>query len=135
MFEKKTCDRCGKQYSMRTISENRGKHLCRDCIKTCSICGDKLPMSHWFGQSYRADDFAQSLERQNKPWIGSGICLKCYNNKIEQEEKERRLIRDAQLAKAKETLETPRVWNCSYCSTVNRGNFCSNCGVSRKKGC
>lgn len=133
MFEKKTCERCGKQYSMRTISENRSKHFCRDCVKTCSSCGKQLPMAHWFGQTYTANAFAHSLEKQEKPWVGSGICLECYNGKITQEEKEQKLIREAQLAQAKEILETPSVWECTYCKTVNKGNFCSNCGSSRKK--
>jgi len=84
-------------------------------------------MSHWFGQTFTDDAFVQSLERQGKPWVGSGICLECYNKKIAQEEKEQRLIREAQLAQAKGILEKPTTWECGYCKTMNRGNFCSNC--------
>jgi hypothetical protein len=133
MFEKKTCERCGKQYSMRTISENKGRHLCRDCVKSCSICGANLPMSNWLGQTYTVNPLAHSFERQEKPWIGSGMCMACFNKKIEQEEQEQELIRKAKLAHAKEILETPTVWECIYCKTINRGNFCANCGSPRKK--
>lgn len=46
---------------------------------------------------------------------------------------EQELIKQAKLAKAREILETPTVWECGYCKTVNRGRFCSNCGSPRKK--
>ena len=58
--------------------------------------------------------------------------MECYRAKVDRETKEEQLIRQAQLAQAKETLETPSVWVCKYCNTVNRGRFCSNCGASRK---
>jgi hypothetical protein len=27
----------------------------------------------------------------------------------------------------------PMEWECPYCKTINRGNFCSNCGSPRKR--
>ena len=50
-----------------------------------------------------------------------------------QEAEEEQLLREAKLAKAREVLETPTVWECEYCKTVNRGRFCSNCGSPRRK--
>lgn len=139
MFEKKTCERCGKQYRMRTISENKGRYYCSDCLKKCLVCGNKLPMRLWFGQTCSVtqglfgNPFTQAKEREEKPWIGSGLCMDCYRKKVEKEKEEQKLIREAQLSQAKEILETPTVWVCHYCNTVNRGRFCSNCGASRKK--
>jgi len=139
VFKKKTCERCEKQYRMRTISENRGRFLCHDCIKHCSECGNKLPKAHWFGQSCSittgllGTPNAKRTEYQEKPWIGSGMCMDCYRAKEDREREEQLLIKKAQLAHAKETLETPSVWVCQYCRTVNRGRFCSNCGASRKQ--
>jgi hypothetical protein len=90
-------------------------------------------MSNWLGQTYTANPLAHSLEKQEKPWVGSGICMSCFNKKLEKEESEQKLIREAQLAQAREVLETPTVWECTFCKTVNRGNFCANCGSPRKK--
>ena len=67
------------------------------------------------------------------PWVGSGLCMDCWRAKEDKERKEQELIKQAQLTQAKETLETPTVWICPYCNTVNRGRFCSECGASRKK--
>jgi membrane protease subunit (stomatin/prohibitin family) len=95
-------------------------------------------MAHWFGQTSSVSQgllgnaFSQAKEREEKRWIGSGLCIECYRAKVDRETKEEQLIRQAQLAQAKETLETPSVWVCKHCNTVNRGRFCSNCGVSRK---
>ena len=139
MFEKKTCERCGKQYRMSSLSENKGRHLCHDCIQHCSVCGKKLPKALWFGQvcsitqGLIGNVFTQAKEREEKPWIGSGLCMDCYRKKVDKEQEEQRLIREAQLLQAKEVLETPTVWVCHYCNTVNRGRFCSECGASRKK--
>lgn len=132
MFDKKTCERCGKQYSIRTISENRGKHLCRDCLQTCSKCGNNLPRSNYLGETA---SFGTALlgtygdiqgESLRKPWIGSGLCNSCYWG-------EQETLKQAQLKNAQEILETPTIWECGNCKTVNKGNFCSNCGSSRKK--
>ena len=139
MFEKKTCERCGKQYKGRTTSENKGRHLCRDCVTHCSVCGKKLPFAHFFGNNtsitgaFFGNVFTRAQEKKDKSWIGSGLCMDCWRAKEEEERKEQELIRKAQLSQAKETLETPTVWVCHYCNTVNRGRFCSNCGASRKK--
>ena len=139
MFEKITCERCGKQYRTKTMSENKGRHYCSDCIKKCLNCGKKLPMDRWFGrtctvtQLFFGNPFTRAKEREEKKWIGSGLCEDCYRKKVEKEREEQRLIREAQLAQARETLETPTVWVCRYCHTVNRGRFCSVCGASRKK--
>lgn len=132
MFEKKTCERCGKQYRMRTISENRGKFYCPDCLKLCSKCGKKLPRSNYLGEttSLGTAVFGTYKDTQSeflqKPWIGSGLCNECYWN-------EQDILKQAKLKKAQETLETPTFWECGYCKTVNKGNFCSNCGATRKK--
>ena len=132
MFEKKICERCGKQYSMRTISENRGKHVCRDCLKLCSVCGKKLPQSNILGQSCSMTTavFGTLQDRRNeftqRPWIGSGKCDECYW-------KEQDLLKQGQLRQAQETIETPAIWECEYCKTVNTGNFCSNCGGTRHR--
>jgi len=139
MFEKKTCERCGKQYRIKTISENKGRSYCNDCLKKCLVCGKKLPFAHFFGQTSSATQaffgnvFTQAKEREEKHWIGSGLCMDCYRKKVDKEQEEHRLIKEAQLAQAKEALETPNVWVCRYCHTVNRGRFCSECGASRKK--
>lgn len=132
IFEKKTCERCGKQYSIRTTSENRGKHICRDCLKLCSTCGKKLPQSNMLGQSCSLTTAVfgtfhdQRNEFTQKPWIGSGKCDECYW-------KEQDLLKQAELRQAREIVETPTIWECEYCKTVNRGNFCSNCGGPRHK--
>jgi hypothetical protein len=76
--------------------------------------------------------FAQR-EYLEKPWIGSGLCVECYGKKLSQEEEEQRLLKEAKLARAREILETPTVWECGYCKTVNRGKFCANCGSPKKK--
>jgi len=139
VLDKRTCERCGKQYRMRTISENKARYFCADCLKKCSVCGNKLPMAHWFGQTcsvtqgFVGNVFTQAMERQEKPWIGSGLCLPCYQAKVKKEQEEQQLLRQAQLVQAKETIETPSTWTCSYCNAVNRGNFCFNCGSARQK--
>jgi len=139
VFEKKTCERCGKQYRIRTISENKGRHLCRHCIQFCEDCGRKLPQSHRLGQScsitqaFVGNQLTWAKEREEKPWIGSGLCMDCWRAREQKKTEEEQLIRKAQLAQARETLETPTVWVCQYCRTVNRGRFCSNCGASRKQ--
>ena len=138
MFSKKKCERCGKEYRMRTISENRGEYLRNDCVTHCSVCEKKLPISHRFGEQsslFTAFTIPYTEARKEyleKPWIGSGLCMECYNAKVEKEQKEQKLPREAQLRQAKEILETPTVWKCEYCKTVNRGNFCSNCGSPRR---
>ena len=53
-------------------------------------------------QAFAGNVLTQKFERQEKPWIGSGICMSCFNSKIEQEEKEQKLIREAQLSQALE---------------------------------
>jgi hypothetical protein len=73
------------------------------------------------------------LERQEKPWIGSGLCMDCYHTKERKEQEELAIIKEAKLRKAKEIIETPMTWTCQYCNAVNRGNFCFNCG-SPKQG-
>jgi len=83
MFKKLKCERCGKQYRMKTISENRGKHYCSDCLKKCSDCGKKIPMSNWFGQTGSVTGaflgpVAGSLRDSRRPWIGSGKCNECF---------------------------------------------------------
>jgi hypothetical protein len=82
------CERCGKEYRIRTISENHGKHFCRDCTKICLVCGKKLPMSNWFGQdasitgaflaSIPATAGIGVLHELRRPWIGSGMCNECF---------------------------------------------------------
>jgi hypothetical protein len=82
------CERCSKDYRIRTISENLGKHLCRDCIKHCSICGKGLPSSNWFGQdvsitggimaSFPATAGIAILQELKRPWVGSGMCNACF---------------------------------------------------------
>jgi NAD-dependent SIR2 family protein deacetylase len=83
MLEKLKCERCGKEYRIRTISENRGKHLCRECISHCSVCGVKLPRSNYFGETASLTGtflgpVAGSLRDMRRPWIGSGMCNKCF---------------------------------------------------------
>lgn len=139
MFEKTTCERCGKQYRAKTMSENKGRHYCKNCISKCLVCGKKLPIARYFGQTasltqaFFGNPFTQAKEREEKPWIGSGLCEDCYRKKTDEQEEEQRLIREAELAKARETLKTPEVWVCHYCNTINRGRFCCECGASRKK--
>jgi len=139
MFKKKTCERCGKEYRGAGLSENKGRYFCRDCTKKCMFCGKGLPMAHWFGQTcsitqgFVGNVFTQAMERQEKPWIGSGLCMSCYQDKVRKEQEEQQLLRQAQLVQARETLETPSTWTCSYCSAVNKGNFCFNCGSARQK--
>jgi rubrerythrin len=84
-------------------------------------------------QAFVGNPLTQAMERQQKPWIGSGLCMDCYNAKTTREEKEQQFIREAQLREAKDIINTPIVWDCPYCKTVNRGNFCSNCGSPRKR--
>lgn len=139
MFEKKTCERCGAKYRQQTTSESKGRHFCKHCVTHCSVCGEKLPFSNFYGQissatqAFFGNVFTQSKEREEKKWIGSGMCMRCYRAKEDKEREEQKLIKEAQLAQAKETLETPTVWVCGYCKAVNRGRFCSNCGSARKK--
>jgi hypothetical protein len=142
MFDKKECERCGKEYRGSNMSSSRGKSLCLDCVKHCSVCEKKLPYERWFGQSCSVGTalftplalmpLAQR-EHLDKPWIGSGLCVECYSRKAAQEEDEEKLLREAKLAKAREILQTPTNWECGYCKTINRGKFCSNCGSPRKK--
>jgi hypothetical protein len=136
-----TCERCGEGY--RFFVDHGGHKLCRGCWDRCSVCGQKLPLSNKIGNTMSMGtalftpmatlQIAGRLERQDKPWIGSGLCMNCYHAKEKQEQDEERLLREAKLAKAREILETPTVWECGYCNTVNKGKFCSNCGSPRKK--
>ena len=136
-----TCERYGKSY--RFFADHGGHKLCRDCWDKCTMCGQKLPMSNKIGSTMTVGtalftpiamlQISGNLERQDKPWIGSGLCMNCYHAKEKQETEEQELIKQAKLAKAREILETPAVWECEYCNSVNRGRFCSNCGSPRKK--
>lgn len=127
LFSKKICERCGKEYRFRTISENKGHYLCRECIRHCSKCGKKIPLTNVLGQTFTVLNFnpIQKAYEQQTP-VGSGLCNKCFYE-------EQELLKQAQLRQAQEVIETPSVWTCEYCQTVNRGNFCFNCGASRKK--
>jgi hypothetical protein len=83
MFDKLACEKCGKEYRVKTISENRGKHLCKDCISHCSTCGAKLPMANWYGQTGSVTGaflgpVAGSLHDSRRPAIGSGKCNACF---------------------------------------------------------
>lgn len=132
MFEKKTCERCGTQYRVRTISENKGKYLCHNCIGLCSKCGKNLPRSNYLGETASLGTALLGTygdiqnESSRKPWVGSGLCNSCYWN-------EQEILKQAKLKKAQEILETPTIWECGFCKTVNEGKFCSNCGSPRKK--
>lgn len=136
-----TCEKCGKEY--RFFPDHGGHKLCRDCLHKCSICGQKLPISNIIGAQMTAGtalftpmamlQFSGKLERQEKPWIGSGLCMNCYRAKERKELKEQELIKEAQLRQAKDIIETPSTWDCPYCKAINRGNFCQNCGSARKR--
>jgi len=139
----KVCERCGNKYHFGNISENVGHHLCRTCLEKCSVCGKKIPFINKLGQRCSVSTglftpialigTAGQQERKEKPWIGSGLCMECYNAKRLKEEEEQELFKQAKLKKAKDILETPSVWECPYCNAVNRGNFCSNCGSPRRR--
>ena len=126
MFQKKTCERCGKQYRRSTSSEKKGRHYCSDCIKKCSVCGGKLPVHHQIGAEVELS--RHSPEVKSIPGIGSGLCLPCYIAKIKKEQEEKQSNRQAE-----ETTETRATWICSYCKAVNSGNFCFSCGSPQKK--
>jgi hypothetical protein len=93
MFEKVKCERCGEEYRVKTLSENRGKHFCHNCVKICQNCGRKLPMERWFGQPCSTstaiaagifgsipNQMRANQEYLQKPWIGSGLCDACYRS-------------------------------------------------------
>jgi len=42
------------------------------------------------------------------------------------------ILQSEKLNKLKKNLETPNIWKCEYCGTINTGKFCSNCGAPRK---
>jgi hypothetical protein len=135
------CERCGHEY--RFFVDHGGHKLCRNCWDRCSICGQKLPMSNKIGQTMTAGtalftpmamlSIAGKMEKEQKPWLGSGLCMNCYHAKEKKEMEEQDLIRKAQLRQARDIVETPSTWDCPYCKTVNRGNFCQNCGSPRKR--
>jgi hypothetical protein len=136
-----TCERCGNEY--RFFVDHGGHKLCRDCWNKCSICGKKLPLSNKIGAQMTLGSALFSpvalfqvtgkLEREQKPWIGSGLCMDCYHDKERKEREEMEIIKEAKLRRAKEIIETPMTWTCQYCNAVNKGNFCFNCG-SPKQG-
>ncbi len=91
MFGKKKCERCGKQYRLKTISENKGKHLCFNCVSHCSVCGKKLPRSNYYGETASITGAllgpaAGSLRDSRRPHIGSGMCNECFYKKQERKE-------------------------------------------------
>ncbi len=137
----KTCERCGKTY--RFFADQGGHRICKDCWNSCSNCGQKLPMANKIGMTMSTGtafftpiamlQISGKIERQEKPWIGSGLCMNCYHAKEKKEMEEQELIKQAQLRQARDIIETPLTWDCPYCATINRGNFCCNCGSARKR--
>jgi len=120
VLKKKVCERCGKEYRLRTIAENRGKYLCSDCLKHCSMCGRKIPTSRWLGQTFTFLGIGQ----ENEPgWVGSGICEEC----------EMRIKRDGRV-KPTEPEFKGSLWRCEYCHSQNRekNELCFYCGAPRR---
>ncbi len=111
-----TCERCGKNYTVKTISEKLGKHYCRDCTKHCSVCGRSLPMSNWFGQdasltgavfmSTGLGALGLSRDMRNAS-IGSGMCNECFYK--EKEKREQAILAGSS------TLPPPPPNMCSTC--------------------
>lgn len=88
----KICERCGTKYRLRTISENKGTHLCRNCVSHCSSCGIKLPRSNYFGETASITGaflgpVAGSLRDSRRAHIGSGMCNECFYKKQEKNQK------------------------------------------------
>jgi hypothetical protein len=95
----KVCERCGTKYRLRTISENKGKHLCRDCVSHCSVCGKKLPRSNYFGETASITGaflgpVAGSLRDSRRPHIGSGMCIECFYKEHERLKKKVERMKD-----------------------------------------
>lgn len=95
----KVCERCGKKYRLRTISENKGKHLCRDCVAHCSVCGKKLPRSNYFGETASIvgaflGPIGGSLRDNRRPHVGSGMCNECFYKEQERLKKNGEKIKD-----------------------------------------
>lgn len=136
----KVCERCGNEY--RFFADHGGHKLCRNCWNKCSICGKKLSFSNKIGSEMTLGtalfspialyQITGKLERQQKPWIGSGLCMDCYHVKERKEQEELAIIKEAKLRQAKAIIETPITWVCQYCNAVNGGNFCFNCGSHRQ---
>ena len=91
MFQKKTCERCGKQYRQGTFSEKKGRYYCSDCMKKCLVCGGELPVHHEVGADVELSRY--SAEIKLIPGIGSGLCMSCYQAKIKKEQGEQQSIR------------------------------------------
>ena len=125
MLQKKTCERCGKQYWRSTFSEKKGRYYCSDCMKKCLVCGSELPEHHKFGADVELSRYSSKIKLI--PGVGSGLCIPCYLARIKKEQGEQLSIR-----LDRETIETPATWTCSYCKSINSGNFCFNCGSFRR---
>ena len=121
------CERCGQEYRIRTISENRGKHLCRDCTSHCSVCNNKLPRSNFFGETASITGaflgpIAGSLRDSRIPHIGSGMCNECFYKEQKRQQ--------AQMAPTL-TVQHSEAHNfCRYCGIGNETDaiFCKSCG-------
>ena len=126
MFQRKTCERCGKQYWRGTSSEKKGKHYCSDCLEKCLVCGGELPAHHKVGADVELSRYSPNIKLI--PGAGSGLCLPCYIAKFKKEQGEQPPI-----GQTDETVEMSATWVCSYCKAINSSNFCFNCGSARKK--